>query len=101
MNSGKGRAAISSALSKLIEYTGSHFAYEEDIFDKHNYSGKDAHKEIHRKLVAQVVDFQNQFDSGEKDISLELMEFLKDWLIKHIKGTDKKYSSFLIDKGVT
>ncbi|RUM45353.1 MAG: bacteriohemerythrin [Desulfocapsa sp.] len=101
MNSGKGRQAVSSALSKLIEYTGSHFAYEENIFDKHNYSGTDAHKEIHRKLVAQVVDFQRQFESGEKDISLELMEFLKDWLVQHIKGTDKKYSSFLIDKGVT
>ncbi len=101
MNSGNGKQAISSALSKLIEYTGSHFAFEEDLFEKHNYEGNDAHKEIHKKLVAQVVDFQTQFESGKKDISLELMEFLKDWLIEHIKGTDKKYSSFLQSKGVS
>ena len=88
-------------LSKLIEYTVSHFATEEALFDKHNYPEKDAHKEIHKKLVAQVVEFQKQFESGEKDISLELMEFLKDWLIKHIKGTDKKYSSYLQSKGVS
>ncbi len=101
MNSGKGKQAISSALAKLIEYTGSHFAFEEDLFEKHGYAEKDAHKEIHKELVAQVVDFQTQFESGETDISLELMEFLKDWLVKHIKGTDKKYSSFLLSKGVS
>jgi len=101
MNSGNGKQAVSSALGKLIEYTGSHFAFEEDLFDKYGYAEKGAHKEIHKKLVAQVVDFQTQFDSGETDISLELMEFLKDWLIKHIKGTDKKYSSFLLSKGVS
>ncbi len=101
MNSGNSKQAISSTLSKLIEYTGSHFAFEEDLFEKHNYEGNDAHKEIHKKLVAQVVDFQRQFESGKKDISLELMEFLKDWLIEHIKGTDKKYSSFLQSKGVS
>ncbi len=101
MNSGKGKQAVSSALSKLIEYTGSHFSFEEDLFDKHNYAEKDTHKKIHRKLVAQIVDFQKQFDNGNKDISIELLEFLKDWLIKHIKGTDKKYSSFLQSKGVS
>jgi len=51
--------------------------------------------------VTQVVDFRRQFESGETDASLELMEFLKDWVIKHIKGTDKKYSSFLLSKGVS
>ncbi len=101
MNSGNGKQAVSSALVKLIEYTGSHFAFEEELFDKHNYAEKDAHKEIHKTLVAKVVDFQTQFENDEKDISLELMEFLKDWLIKHIKGTDKKYSSFLQSKGVS
>jgi methyl-accepting chemotaxis protein len=101
MNSTNGRQAVSSAFSKLNKYTESHFAYEENLFDKHNYAEKDAHKKIHKKLVAQVVDFQTQFDSGKKDVSLELMEFLKDWLLKHIKGTDKKYSSFLQSKGVS
>jgi hemerythrin len=50
--------------------------------------------------VAQVVDIQNKFKAGEAMVSMELMTFLKDWLVNHIQGTDKKYSSFLRGKGV-
>ena len=33
-------------------------------------------------------------------VTMDLMGFLKDWLIKHIKGTDKKYQAFFKSKGV-
>ncbi len=101
MQADSGKESIGRALGKLIEYTGTHFAFEEDLFARHGYEDIDAHKEIHRTLVAQVVDFQQQFKSGKADISLELMEFLKDWLINHIKKTDKKYAPFLLSNGVS
>ena len=101
MQSGHGKQAISSALKKLIDYTASHFGYEEELFDRYDYPDKRAHKELHKKLVGQVLEFQEQFESGTTDISLELMEFLKDWLIKHIKGSDKQYGPFLQGNGVT
>jgi methyl-accepting chemotaxis protein/hemerythrin len=101
MNSAKNKQAVSTALTKLIEYTGTHFKFEEDLFDKHGYPDTDAHKKIHAELVAKVIDFQKQVEDGTADVSLELMEFLKDWLIKHIKGTDQKYSQFLLSKGVS
>jgi hemerythrin len=31
---------------------------------------------------------------GEATISMELMEFLKDWLAGHVKGTDKNRNLF-------
>ena len=33
-------------------------------------------------------------------LSLQVMNFLKDWLLKHIQGSDKKYAPFLNAKGV-
>jgi methyl-accepting chemotaxis protein/hemerythrin len=96
----KSNSAMGAILDRLVEYTGSHFATEEKFFAQYGYSEEKPHVEIHRKLVAQVVDFQQQFKSGNATMSMDLMAFLKDWLVNHIQGTDKKYSSFLIGKGV-
>jgi hemerythrin-like metal-binding protein len=100
MNSGSAKEAVGRTLSKLIDYTGSHFKNEEKLFARHDYPEQADHKEVHSKLVDQVLYFQDQFEKGEKDVSLELMEFLKDWLLNHIKKTDRQYSSFLLSKGV-
>jgi methyl-accepting chemotaxis protein len=100
MNGNAAQAAVGSVLSKLINYTETHFKFEEDLFAKHGYEATDEHMEIHRTLVAQLLDFQDQFKTGKADISLELMEFLKDWLVNHIKKTDTKYVPFLRSKGV-
>ncbi len=100
MKSGATKDAVGKALGKLIDYTGSHFQQEEQLFAQYDYSEQASHKEIHQKLVSQVLDFQKKFKENKKDISLDLMEFLKDWLLDHIKKTDMKYSSFLQTKGV-
>ena len=100
INAGAAEATIGRVLAKLIDYTKTHFGFEEDLFNKHGYEETEAHIKIHTKLVSQLVDFQTQFKTGKTDISVELMEFLKDWLINHIKKTDTRYGPFLRSKGV-
>jgi methyl-accepting chemotaxis protein len=96
----RSNSTMGSILDRLADYTVTHFATEEKLFAKYGYPEEKAHVELHRKLVAQVVDIQKKFKSGDAMISMELMSFLKDWLVKHIQGTDKKYSSFLRGHGV-
>jgi len=96
----KSNSVIGSILDRLADYTVTHFGTEETLFARYGYPEEKAHVEIHRKLVAQVVDVQKKFKAGEAMVSMELMSFLKDWLINHIQGTDKKYSSFLREHGV-
>jgi methyl-accepting chemotaxis protein len=96
----KSTNTIGSILDRLIDYTATHFATEEKLFAQYKYPEEKAHVEIHRKLVAQVLDIQKKFKAGEAMVSMELMSFLKDWLVNHIQGTDKKYSSFLREHGV-
>lgn len=44
---------------------------------------------------------QSKYKSGvTSTLSLEVLNFLKNWLIKHIQGTDEKYVPFLTSKGV-
>jgi methyl-accepting chemotaxis protein/hemerythrin len=83
-----------------VEYTVQHFAYEEQLFATHDYPLARAHIEEHQRLVAQVGEFKQKFDSGQANINMPLMKFLKDWLIKHILGSDKAYSNHLVERGV-
>ena len=42
-----------------------------------------------------MAEYQENPDSAMADA----LDFLKAWLIRHINGTDKQYSDFLIEKG--
>jgi hemerythrin len=98
MSAGKARQVLSEIFTELTEYTVKHFAYEEGLMAKYGYPGYLAHKPQHEKLTAQVQDLQRRHQQGELALSLEVSNFLKDWLTEHILKTDQKYSAFLKDK---
>jgi hemerythrin len=87
-------------LTNLIAYTATHFKTEEMYFDLYSYPEKETHKAEHKKFVETVTKFKKDFDSGNATISLEVMSFLRDWLTKHINGTDKKYTRCFNDHGM-
>jgi len=93
-------AVTGSILDRLVSYIIMHFGVEENLLQKHGYPDADQHKKVHEKLVEKVTDFKTKVDKGDGTISMELMDFLKDWLVNHIKGTDKKYVPFLKQHGV-
>ncbi|WP_432735316.1 bacteriohemerythrin [Maridesulfovibrio sp. FT414] len=96
--------ASDSAMRKLVEelknYTVEHFRTEEQLFDRYGYKHTAEHKILHEKFVKQVQDFDTALRSGKAKVTMEVMRFLKDWLINHIQGEDRKYTTFLNRKGV-
>ncbi len=94
------KEAVGQILRGLADYTVNHFADEERSFDQTGYPDVTNHKIIHKKLVDQVVDFIGKFQSGEAILSQDLLTFLQDWLVNHIKGEDKKYGPHLIKNGI-
>jgi hemerythrin len=100
MGAGKSREIMGSVLTGLIDYTVNHFAAEEKLMQKHGYPSFARHKAEHDALTKQVVDIMAKFKEGKTVVTIELMNFLKDWLTKHIQGTDKQYGPFLNSKNV-
>ena len=100
MLAGKGKDVLMPVLNKLATYCVSHFAVEEKLFDTHAYPETADHKEKHHKMTAKVKALIGEVQSGKSTISIEVMNFLKNWLDKHILETDMKYSPYLISKGV-
>ena len=100
MVEGSGKDKLGNILSNLINYTRDHFTTEERLMHTHAYPDFLAHKSEHDHLTEKVMDLQRGFRSNEVGLTIEVMEFLKDWLRDHILGYDKKYSPFLNAKGV-
>lgn len=94
----KGSQRAQEILKDLTEYTRFHFSHEEELLKKFNYPEKDEHLAIHKSLVDQVVAFKSQFDEGKASLTMDLMDFLTDWLKHHILETDKAYVPFLKEK---
>ncbi len=87
-------------LEELADYTKYHFGFEEEMFAKHNYPEASGHKVAHQDLVEKVVAFNNDFKRGKAGLSMELMDFLADWLKKHIMKTDMAYVPFFKGKDI-
>ena len=100
MSEGKGAAAVDKIVQDLITYTRIHLESEERLMAANGYPGLAAHKQEHAKLTNQVVEFYNRSHSGNPSVAIELMLFLKEWLVNHILHTDKNYGPFLNAKGV-
>ena len=88
------------ALAELVDYTKTHFVYEEGLMEDNGYPDFEAHKAQHREMIAEVEAVLTEYEEDQDMAMRRACDYLKDWLIHHINGTDKQYSSFLTGKGV-
>jgi hemerythrin len=95
MMAGNGKTALSAVINDLIRYTESHFAYEEAMLRKQGYSGFAMHQQQHKELTRQVYELREKFQSGQLMMSVEVMQFLKNWLSDHILDRDQAYAKEL------
>ncbi len=100
MKGGKGKEALGDVLTGLLEYTRTHFLAEESLMKLYDYPGYDEHRMKHEKMAGHVTLLMEKYTSGEITSPIQITNFLKDWLGKHIMQTDKSYGPFLKSKGV-
>ncbi len=93
--------AIDKIFGELVKYVKYHFKAEEAYFDKYNYPNTVLHKKEHSKFVQFVADsYQDLRSTGYLLAAIELFNFLREWLIKHILVTDMKYTKFFTNMGI-
>ena len=88
------------ALAELVDYTKTHFTYEEGLMEDNGYPDFEAHRAQHKEMIAEVDAVLAEYEKDHDMAMRHASDYLKTWLINHINGTDKQYSSFLIGKGV-
>lgn len=94
MAQGKASNFIKPLLAQLINCTGTRFKNEEKYVKQWNYLGYVQHKTAHHSFIKKVGAFKTKIESGQLLVSIKSLTFLKNWLIEHIQGVDKKYTRF-------
>lgn len=83
-------------LECLANHTIEHFQTEESLMMAVDYPDYDRHKQTHDSLLAKVDNLLLKFrDRNTAVITIEITQFLTEWLAHHIKGEDQKMIQFL------
>lgn len=78
-------------VEELEKYTLTHFTVEEIFMREIAYSQFDEHKKEHEKFVARIAQEKMKIVAGHP-VTLDMLHFLRDWLINHILVSDKRYA---------
>ncbi|CAH1795890.1 unnamed protein product [Owenia fusiformis] len=83
-----GARSDAGALASLLSVVETHFKNEEKTMEEKNYSDLANHRTIHAKFVADLKALKTPLNDQN-------VNFAKEWLVNHIKGTDFKYKGKL------
>jgi hemerythrin len=95
VGTGQGQAAMVEKLDELIDFTEQHFRLEERLMEENAYDEFEQHRQLHELLLQEVAELRQHLTVGEKNAGHEVMDFLKDWLMRHILESDKDLGGFL------
>ena len=93
VEAGDGWSAAYFALSELVQFTRTHFAVEEALMRLHNYPDIEKHITEHRMFTAHLSLLEQQ--AIRQDMSSQIIEFVRQWLVGHIGHSDQAYVSQL------
>lgn len=89
-NAAGDRDEVGRTLDDLVDYTVSHFAFEESLQEEAGYTFCKPHKRVHELFVRRVNEYVERHRLGD-DVGGELYTLLSTWLVNHIKRDDADY----------
>jgi len=89
------REAIAQVIEELVDYTLSHFSFEEAMMEEAHYRFVVPHKRVHELFVRRVAEYQQRFKLGEdvEVVAGDMQNTLITWLMNHIKREDMDYAA--------
>ncbi len=90
---------IPGLLKYLADYVESHFSMEEAAMQETGYPWFKGHKAIHDGMRARVVQLVDGFRNDPTTMTEEVIDFLTDWLLRHINEEDRRMAKHLHQSG--
>jgi adenylate cyclase len=86
----RGQEVLNRILNNLNLYVLTHFTMEEELMLRYKYPDFENHKKQHTLFINKLENALDRYNHSSINSSNEILEFLKDWLIAHIKKSDKE-----------
>jgi diguanylate cyclase (GGDEF)-like protein/hemerythrin-like metal-binding protein len=96
LRDGAAAGAVTTALREMIDYAAFHFATEEQLMTRFQVATLPQHRDAHRRLLDDIRHLG--VDGDVPSVSL-VLRYLREWLVRHVDGLDKKLGRDLIAKG--
>ncbi|MCK5520090.1 MAG: hemerythrin family protein [Candidatus Marinimicrobia bacterium] len=87
--------AAAACLRSMVNYAKEHFKDEEEYMEFINYPDLEHQKEEHKIFIAKIADYETAQTILSYTPFQDMLDFLKDWVINHIKGKDQEIGNFL------
>lgn len=82
-------------LSEMFEYTRTHFSAEEDFMRSIDYPDLAQQQLEHNMFIDAILDFSQDASRGG-DAREDCVNFLTEWLLSHIAGSDMQIGLFTL-----
>lgn len=86
---------IDQIMDDLLNYTKYHFDREELLMRSNQYPDYENHKNLHKEMISKMSECMEEYKSRPENTIDDALNFLKNWLIHHIKGDDRKYIPYI------
>lgn len=87
---------IVKLLTELHDYTVYHFDTEEKLLRSNGIEVTKEHIAQHENFIYKLLDLKSSdIDTSQKEVLVDSLEFVSDWIINHILKTDMEYKGKL------
>lgn len=89
------RDEMSEFLGQLCDYVVEHFETEEELMVPGAYAEYDRHMAEHMDCTAKALAFLQEFNEGKNVDLPQFLDFVSNWVVEHVLGTDQTLKVFL------
>ena len=97
----KGQETQSAVIHEMVEYAATHFRLEEGYMRKFGYAKTVLHSGEHQAFTKKAIDLKERSGADGFILTAEVLNFLKDWLQRHIMGVDRQYMECFAQHGLS
>jgi hemerythrin len=94
VNADQGWSAIHFSILEVTDFARFHFRFEEALMRLYAFPDFENHCNAHLRILADADRLVGE--SLRDDASSEVANFLRNWLITHIQGSDRSYAQHIL-----